>query len=102
MTIELDCDRCGYHLRIADKYAGQTGKCKKCGAKIVARKPEPQPLPPPNPKRHEEAPALPYKWIAGTALALALLAFAIYLILPLASPNEPETPSTPPAASRSE
>ena len=35
MGIEHDCPHCGKHLKIADKYAGQTGQCKGCGELIV-------------------------------------------------------------------
>lgn len=33
--IEIQCPACGKHLRIADEYAGQAGKCKACGAVIT-------------------------------------------------------------------
>ena len=33
--ILTDCPQCGQELRIADKYAGQTGRCDKCGAAIT-------------------------------------------------------------------
>lgn len=35
MPIKVVCPTCGYALQIKDQYAGQRGKCKKCGGAIV-------------------------------------------------------------------
>ena len=34
MPIEVDCPN-GHHLKIKDKYAGQTGLCPKCQARVL-------------------------------------------------------------------
>lgn len=34
--IEFDCLQCGTHLRIADEFAGKTGRCRQCGNHILA------------------------------------------------------------------
>lgn len=74
--IELYCQHCGHHLKIPDKYAGQSGKCKNCGKQIVVPSVgfEPDPTPAPTGKAKD----IPYKLIGATAGIMAILALGAY------------------------
>ena len=89
--IELYCQHCGHHLKIPDKYAGQSGTCKNCGKQIVVPVVgfEPDPAPAPIQKTKD----IPYKWIGATAAVMALLAIGIYSFV-----SRDDTP-LPPATS---
>ena len=92
--IELYCQHCGHHLKILDKYAGQSGTCKNCGKSILVPAVgfEPDPTPAPVQKTND----IPYKWIGATAAVVALLALGIgaYLKKDGAALTPPQTVAT--------
>lgn len=97
MTIEIYCQKCGQRMQISDQYAGQTGKCKKCGNAIAVPAQEPQSAFKQIPQQHSAA--IPYKWIAGTVLGMAILAMGIYALF---LRGDPSTSPTPPTSSQAE
>jgi len=79
MTIEIYCQNCGQRMEIPDQFAGQTGKCKNCGNPIAVPAQQPQSAFKQVPQ--QQSSAIPYKWIAGGALGMTVLAIGIYALV---------------------
>lgn len=81
MTIEIYCQHCGHHLKIADQYAGQTGACKNCGKQIVVPAAASPPVSAFKPVVQPQSTAIPYKWIGASVAVTTILALGIYILV---------------------
>lgn len=93
--IELYCQHCGHHLKIADKHAGQSGTCKNCGKQILVPSAgfEPDSISDPAQKRND----IPYQWIAATAAFVVVLLLGVRVLVL----REGSTPAQETAAANS-
>lgn len=86
MTIEIYCQKCGQRMEIPDQYAGQTGKCKKCGNPIAVPASGPQSAFKAVPQ--QQSSEIPYKWIVGSAVGAAVLAIGAYALFLRGGPSD--------------
>jgi len=84
-------------MEIADQYAGQTGKCKKCGKPIVV--PASGPVSAFKQVPQAQTAAVPYKWIAATAAIIVVLALGIYILVSRDTPVSSSRGASAPVSS---
>jgi prepilin-type processing-associated H-X9-DG protein len=77
MAIEFSCPHCGSQTNVDDRFAGQTGPCRTCGAPVTIPGAAAQPFAavPPPPRSSSSAPVL--------LIAVGCLAAGLLLVVPI-------------------
>lgn len=83
MAIQFSCPQCGSQTNVDDRFAGQTGPCRQCGATVTIPGTSTQPFaPPPSSRTSSATPVLLIALGCGGVGVLLVIPILIALLLP--------------------
>lgn len=82
MSIHFTCPHCGAQTQVDDRFAGQTGPCRTCGATVTVPGTPTGPFAPPPPRSSSGTPVLLIALGCGGAALLLGVPILIALLLP--------------------